>query len=128
MVKFRNFRSPTDKPVKVFSDDFCHSSLIGNDWTPIMQNQWKAAYAGGCISADMAVRGFDKDQTLAVIEMEQQKEIEAIKQVMRDIIKGGDINKMDRFGKPTHAAIKEKTGKNITLKERTRLYKEVIKE
>lgn len=126
MPKIKDFRAPSKTAVKVFSDDFFHSAIIVDTWTPLREEMWKTAYSEGCVSKDMSTKGFDKDQTLAAIKQEEIIFQEEVKKVMEEIMNLGDPELLDVSGKPKIDAIGSRLGRKPTNVIRNRLFKELI--
>jgi len=126
-LRVKEFKAPTDIPVKVWSDDFIGSTFIQKEWTPVREDQWKAAYSQGCISKDMAVKGFDAETTLAVVKHEEKIYEEKVMDAMRQLIDEGDPDKLDGTGRPKVEFIGEIVGRHPTAKLRNQLYNHVIK-
>lgn len=125
-ANLKEFKTPTNKPVKVFSDDFVHSAIITDTWGNVREECWKAAYSEGCISKDMAVKGFDKEQTLAVIKQEEKSYEEEIRGIMEELIALGDVEYLDSAGRPKTTSIGERASKIPTLALRNKIYKEIV--
>ena len=120
----KEFKAPTKSPVKVWSEDKTHCAIIyGDNWRMLPERLWQAAYAAGCISKDMAVKGFDKEQTQAVFKQEQLKFEEAVIEAMQQLLEEGDPEKVDLMGRPKTDAIGKITGKIPTAQLRNKLFK-----
>lgn len=127
-VNIKEFRSPTDKPVKVFSEDFIHSAIIENTWGPLREECWKAAYSEGCVSKDMAVKGLDVDQTLAAIKQEEKNFEDQVLESMAKIIELGNPEDLDNAGRPKVEIIGNTTGRIPSATLRNKLYKKLVGE
>jgi hypothetical protein len=125
MIKRKEFRAPTEKPVKIWSDDLFHSAYITDEWQLLREDLWRAAYAEGCISKDMAVKGFDKEQTLAAIKMEEVKYEEQVEKIIRELIEEGDIHKLDSLGRPKVHVIGDQLGRIPTAQLRDKIFNKV---
>lgn len=123
----KEFKSPTEKSVRVFSDDFFHSALVENTWTPIREDLWKAAYSAGCISKDMMLRGINKEEALASIKHEELLFEDQVIKAMEEILELGDPDTIDASGRPKVQAIAERVGRTPTQAMRTALFKKAFK-
>ena len=127
MAQVKEFRSPSKDPVKVFSEDFFHSALIEQTGTRIREELWTDAYSKGCLSSDMAGKGYSVEQTLAAIKQEELNFEEQVLNAIKQLVEEGDPEKLDATGKPTIDAIGDVVGRKPTAPVRNALYKKVIK-
>lgn len=126
-IKLKEFKTPTEKPVRIVSDNTLFIDWVYPEWTPIREELWKGAYSQGCISKDMNTVGMDPLQAVAHMQA-QEKAFEAkVLEVMIDIIEEGDPDKIDASGKPLTSAIGQVVGKQPSASLRNRLYAQATK-
>ena len=125
-ARLKEFKAPTDQEVKVWSDDFSGCTIIGTDWTPVREDQWKAAYSEGCISKDMAVKGFNQEQTLAVLKHEEKVFEQKMMEEMKKLIEEGDPEKLDAAGRPKIPVLGDILGRIPTAKKRNEIYNKLM--
>lgn len=127
-MEFKEFQSPTAKPVKVFGSNIMHSWLITQEWTQVREDGWSNAYAAGCISRDMQVRGLNKEQAIAAVRNEQINYGEQVKEAMEQIIEEGDPDKLDANGKPKTDAIGLTVSSVPSAQMRNAIWKKIQRE
>ena len=126
-VKLKEFRSPSEEPVRVVSDDFRFIAYVESKWGNLREECWRDAYSKGCVSKDMAVKGMSEEQTLAAMKAEEVQEREEYKKVMVELINEGDPEKLDANGKPKISAIADVLGVAPLQKLRNEIFKEIVK-
>jgi hypothetical protein len=124
-MEFKEFQSPTEDPVKIFGSNIVHSWMITHEWTQVREDGWANAYAAGCISRDMQVRGLSKEQAIAAIRNEQINYAEQVKAAMEKLIEEGDPDKLDINGKPKTEAIGQIVSQTPTAQMRNAIWKQI---
>ena len=76
-------------------------------------NAWvrERDYGQGCISKDMAVKGFDKEQTLAAMKQEELNFEDQVKEAMIAIMEEGNPDDVDTMGRPKTDVIGKRVDK-----------------
>jgi hypothetical protein len=126
-IKLKEFKTPTEKPVRVVSDCTRFIDWIYPEWTPIREELWKGAYSQGCISKDMNVVGMDPLQAVAHMQAQEVAFTGRVLEVMKDLIEEGNPDKLDAAGRPLTNAIGDILGKAPSASLRNRLYTQAIK-
>lgn len=125
----KDFKAPTDQPVKVFSNNFKHCAIITNkSWKSLKKELWNSAYGEGCISKDMVTNGFSKEQTLAVLTMDEKAYEVEVTDAMKILIDEGNPDKLDSFGRPKTHALGDILGKTPSQKLRNTLFRKLTGE
>lgn len=128
MVKQKEFKSPTQEPVRLISDNLMFISWVQPTWTLLREELWKAAYAEGCISKDMNKIGADPTQAIAVMQAQEKAYEAKVKETMISILEEGDLEAIDAQGRPRVDVIGEIVGTIPSASLRNRLFKEINNE
>jgi hypothetical protein len=126
MVKYKEFKAPTQEPVRVMSHDGYFIEWVYPEWTQIQEACWKDAYANGCISIDMSRIGADPLQAVAQEEAREKAFEAQVREVMKRLMTEGDPEDLDAKGRPKVDVIGEEIGSVPTAYLRNKIYAELM--
>ena len=127
MLKFKEFKAPTDNPVRVLSEDGNIISMVYPDWTMLREEVWRDAYANGCVSRDMSRLGVDPTESIANIKAQEIAFEENLERIMRELIEEGDPDKLDAVGRPLIPVLTRELGESPSAALRNSLFKKIKK-
>lgn len=127
MLKFKEFKTPTDNPVRVLSEDGNIISMVYPDWTMLREEVWRDAYANGCVSRDMSRLGVDPTESIANIKAQEIAFEENLERIMRELIEEGDPDKLDAVGRPLIPVLTRELGESPSAALRNSLFKKIKK-
>jgi hypothetical protein len=128
MHKMKEFKTPTQEPVRVMSPDGMVISWVYPEWRPIQESLWASAYSQGCISKDMSRIGADPVHAVALEKAKEAAFRDQVKKTMIEIMEEGDPEQMDAYGKPKVDVIGDIIGTYPTGALRNEIFKEIKKE
>ena len=125
MHKYKEFKTPTNEPVRCISDDLNMIDWIYPTWTNTPEPLWKSAYSQGCISKDIAMIGADPEHAIAAMKAKEVAYEARLKEVMIELIEEGEPENLDAQGRPKVSVLGDIVGNIPTAYLRNRLFAEI---
>jgi hypothetical protein len=127
MIKRKEFKSPTQEPVRVLSQNGMIISWVYPEWTDVREELWRDAYSKGCVSKDMNRVGLDPLDGIAHQQAMEKAFNDRVLEVMKELIEEGDPDKLDALGRPKVEVIDEIIGERPTASLRNKLFLKLTK-
>lgn len=128
MIKYKEFKTPTNQPIRVMSDDGFIIAWVYPEWRELDERLWRSALSQGCISKDMNRIGATPGEAIAVLEAQEKAFFEGVKETIRRLVDENDPETLDVHGKPKIPVLTQIIGEPIKASLRDKIYEEIKKE